>query len=225
MLLSNATGARYLEGTLTASTFLGAPLIGIGDSLTVGDPRWTAISDFADWLGSIVGTSAPLVGVSTDVAGDLPQLRACLAMQTRFYAPDGLRPFVWRGDSGAPVTYPVAGPIICLPSDEAHRENTRLLAAGESGAYIRTRSSNIYGIGNFACGPDVDPDVRLTPPVYDVVPSVLVPTLRRLFNLWRGFGGPIQKSSYATLLALEGTRPGISTRVHPALVPYIVLTI
>ncbi len=223
VLLSNATAKPYLNGTLTATSFLGAPLLVFGDALVVGDPRWTAALDFADSLGAIISVSAPIIGVNLDVEGDAPSVRARLATQTQFYTPSAVTPFLWRGSSGAPTMYPICGPILCMASDEAHRANCKLVSGGESAGYIRTRTNNLYGIGNFACGPDTAPNVRLTPPVYDIPPATRTATLRRLLNLWRGFGGPTLRSSFDTLAALEGTRPGISAHIHPALVPYVML--
>lgn len=226
-LISNSTAAPYLDGTLTAATFLGAPLIAYGDGLLDTTPRWQAASNFADALGAILGTSAPLIGLNTTIGGDFALLRAALLQTTRFYSPNLIDPLPWS-DGGVQQYYPVCGPMLCLPSDEAARANTVIVAGADSEHYIRTRSTNLYGIGCFACGPNIDPDERLTPPVYDCGPTILSnpyrsPVLQQLLNVWRR-GGPVVLSSYATLLALEITRPGISSRTHAALVPYVELT-
>lgn len=226
-LLSNSTGAPYLDGTLTAAAFLGAPLVAIGDDLNTSDPRWEALESFADALGAVLSTSAPLVGFDTADGSNFAALVTALLRTSKFYAPDATRPLAWSGGAGV-YFYPVAGPILSMPSSQATRANNLLLCQGVSGHYVRTRSNNLYGVGLFACGPDVDPDTRITPPVYDVPPTLLSnpyrsPTLLQLVNVWRR-GGPAPLANYETLATLEATRPGISFRTHPALVPYLKLS-
>lgn len=222
-MLTNTLANDILAQTVTAANFSGPPMLLIGQGLiSTSDPRWQAV------LGLATQKSVPLVGISPEDS-TLP-LHAGLEALSRFFVPGQTGTYVWTDGVttevpsfffGTKSTPSFLGPILCCPDVPANDMAIRVMVWAGAIYYARHANYNRYGVGLLACGPG-DPNGLTTPPVYPLRRDFLQDDVTTLANVWVR-GGPVEQSSLETLVALEATRPGISRRVHPALVPYILL--
>ena len=226
-MISNDPGAAYLSGVGTYfGTFYGPPLVVVADGIaSPGDARWSAALAFCDVLGMPRGAlgGAPLVGFDSATDDPVLLLRALL-LCNHLYDASAILPYYWSNGQTLSRSQCPCGPIMCMPSSTGAQAAVRTAAGIVSALTVRLTCCNMFGIGCFGVGPLGVVEVVATPPVYDMDPTrAWSAQFTTLGEVWRR-GGPIQLSSYAALQALEPSRPGISRRVHPALVPYLLLS-
>lgn len=230
-LLSNAAGAVVLAKGVTSGTFAGPPIVLFARGMTsTTDPRWTATAAFADAIGAPYGRQAPLIGIdpTTDITNppfpvDLSMLISALLDSnylTQFAAAHEA-PLPWADGIGIRFL-PVSGPFFSIPQS-ATDFITSPTAWDTSAQFIRLAAANMYGIGCMACG-SAEPEVQLSPPVYQFPWDTYASRFPNLQNVWRR-GGPVAASNYSALQTAESVsgRNGVSRRTHPALTPYVYL--
>lgn len=222
-VLANALGNYIVNATVSASTFTGPPLLAYGATITsTASPRWVAASAFADLF------SAPLLGASS--SADLLTVSAYLACLRRFFTTSLVSPapvyspalaqdaYIHTGLYQTGIYYPTfCGPILVLPDVGAATVDGQ--AAWDWGrAAVRTTSNHSYGIGQMAIGDDV---LYPSAPIYSLDPATYASQLTALRRLWKSPPSPTT-SQWSTLLALEGSRPGISRSIHPSLIGWVL---
>lgn len=224
-MIANVLGDDVLSGRVTRANFYGPPILVFGDGLTSdSDPRWLAARAFAFDLGAPFGRpEVPLIGLNANSPENPPQLRDGLRRLAPFFdASSGVLPYRWSDGAAEFFDQYPCGPAFSMPSSDASRDDVRSAAGIVTEQFVRVTFGSTCGIGCFAVGPYGDPEVRATPPVYDLPATGYAKTLKAIREVWAR-GGPINLSSYQVLQELEGSRFGISRRVHPALVPYLFL--
>lgn len=215
---SNTTGSEILARTVTPASFLGPPIVVVGDDFATSDPRWVALSSMAEALSAVKG-APPVPLIWLDPAEDQRPLDVALAALSRLFEISSARPYVWsRG--GRPIPASPCGPIFSMPATTSTATMCNDRAWETSARFVRVPYGNLFGVGLMAIGKG-DPEGFHGPPVYPIPPPPnAARRLQTLREVWKR-GGPSDLGSYQTLIDLESTRFGISRRTHPALVPYI----
>lgn len=227
-MLANSNGQAILDGLAGPASFQGPPAIFVGDSLTdPSEARWLQIIAWAEDVGRPLGRVAPVVGLDlgTEVA-DASVLAlldfALLRLGRCFDVAASILPYRWS-DGRSYVSERPCGPILSVPNGDGILRSLTLQACWTlSGRYVRLAGCNgQWGIGTMAVGSG-NPEIRATPPVYDIPAADRGRILANLLQVWQR-GGPVSLEAYAAIQAKEATRFGISRRFHPALVPYCLL--
>lgn len=228
-MLANSPGQDVLNQTVGPLQFQGPPAVLVGDFLTnPADPRWLEVLAWANEVGRPLGRIAPVVGLDLSTETDpasvaVATLDAALLRLSRLFDVAGsILLFRWS-DGRSDVRERPCGPILSVPNGDGILRSLCLRAAWDlSERWVRLAGCNgQWGIGTMGVGKG-NPEVRATPPVYDVPAVGRAAHLATLLQVWQR-GGPVALSSYELLQAKEATRFGISRRFHPALVPYCLL--
>lgn len=230
-MLANNAGRAIFTQQVDAGTFLGPPIVALGDSLTsTNDPRFIAMATFASDLGKpFARPEAPLI--VADVNEPTGPLLDALRAYARLFEPAQAIPWRWSNGNGVENGV-MCGPIFAIPSLNFAIEIVADYCWQLSLKTHRVSCSHMYGIGMFAVGAgeingatgqyDVGIDPRPTAPIYKPDKTNLPGALQLILKVWRR-GGPVTLESYARLAAIDTDRFGISRKVHPALVPFLVL--
>ena len=238
-MLSNARGLEIINGSVTAATFRGPPMIACAETY-VNAPNefrsaaWTAMQV----LATILDAPAIFTDVLHDV-GPAPILAALGNIQ-KFFTPASVGP--WQACDGGPATTPpICGPLFFFdfnPSMSGQPDFTDTstgagLAAQIARASTNFRRNHLYGYAQdgvwTVTGESLDKFQR--PPIHTLRdPEFLDPAwwTGELLNFWKS-GRPasvgtvtpfdtVYRQGLTRLATQEGAHPGVSRHFLPSLV-------
>lgn len=238
-MLYNARGLEIINGSVTAATFRGPPIIACSTGYG-GNPANIQTIAWNNLLGLATLLDVPAIYVDyVHDGGPAPLLAALLNIQ-KFFTPGITGPWQACG-GGLPINAPICGPLfffdyVSLPGGQPDFTNAASgagIAAGIARAGANFRRNHLYGYAQdgvwTVTGESLDKFQR--PPIHTLrYPEFLDPAwwTGELLNFWKS-GRPtsvgtvtpfdtIYRQGLTRLAAQEGAHPGVSRHFLPSLV-------